>query len=53
MKKKSRAVAGFAFHLDFADMEKPAGDFLSGADLGERAVFFGVEIDLQRFLAGI
>ena len=34
-------------------MEKTAGDFLSRADLGEGAVFFGVEIDLERLLVGV
>ena len=33
-----------------ADVEKPAGHFLAGADFGERAVFGGVEIDLKRLL---
>src|SRR5207244_764562 len=30
------------------DMEKPPRHFLSGADLGERAVLLDVEIDLER-----
>jgi hypothetical protein len=34
-------------------VEKPARDFLPRADLGERAVFLRVEIDLERFLAGV
>ena len=36
-----------------ADVKKPAGDFLAGADLGKGAVFLRVEIDLRRLLAGV
>jgi hypothetical protein len=36
-----------------ADVEEPARDFLTRADLGERAVFFRVEVDLERLLAGV
>ncbi len=36
-----------------ANVEKPARDFLARADLGERAVFLRVEVDLKRFLAGV
>src|SRR4051794_4978441 len=31
-----------------ANLEKAAGDFLTGADLGKRTVSFGVEVDLER-----
>ena len=30
----------------FSDVKEPAGHFLSGADLGERAVSRGVQVDL-------
>ena len=37
----------------FAHVKKPARDFLAGTDLGEGAVALRVQIDLQRFLAGV
>lgn len=36
-----------------ADAEKAACDFLARADFGERAVFAGVQVDLQRFLVRV
>jgi hypothetical protein len=34
-------------------VEKPARDLLARADLGERAVFGRIEIDLQRLLSRV
>ncbi len=50
---ESHVISGHAFgHCasGAADLEKPAGDFLAGTDLGKGAVALLVQVDAERFL---